>query len=201
MSKWCIRETHNLNLYILVADGLSFVSFSPRFWPLYSMALSFEDVLAVWNGLMVYLGPEVLNSKANYQHECLREFLIRFRCYPSVADASEHLSDFLEVIQFLTVMQSMTFTHAMGGVPTRLCNWVSIDEKFVGAPETWEHLKDVILKDPAHFNRTVLISIREIKSLQSEAAPSATYVVDLLSRVEALLDGIQQGIHGSQLTK
>ena len=63
-------QKHNLNLYLLVADGLSCVSFSPRFWPLYSMALSFEDVLAVWNGLMVYLGPEVLNSKANFGHEC-----------------------------------------------------------------------------------------------------------------------------------
>lgn len=156
------------------------------------MALLYVDVLLVWQGLMVILGAEELNAKASFGHECLRELLMRFRCFPLIAHTPQHMDDCLEMIQLLTVLANMTFTMSMGSEVNHASNWVDKLD-VAGPPETWDHLKSVIRRDPDHFKSSIDIARTELKGLKETCTSQVPNVQELISRVEILLDDIHAG--------
>ena len=90
-------------------------------------ALKFGEVLLMWQGLHSLLGMASLNEKASGGHECLREFLLRFRCLPLLADNPGYIADVNQMIQLLTILANMTFTAVMSGETgiTELTTWMS----------------------------------------------------------------------------
>lgn len=73
------------------------------------MALTYEEVLKVWQGLEIILGMSVLNEKGDFGHECLRETLIRLQCLPLFNETPENMDVLLSMVQLLTVLRNMTF--------------------------------------------------------------------------------------------
>ena len=161
------------------------------------LCYSYGDVFSVWLGLVNLLGMETMMEKATHGHECLREFLVRFRCSPTLSDpgAAEHLNDVLEMIRFLTVLGNMTFTASMSGEDgvSELATWIGpVDQaRSLGVPEDWEKLKGTIRRNPDHFLRVIGISLVEIKSLKEEVLANAQQVQDLISRVEDHIGAIR----------
>ena len=162
------------------------------------MALSYIDVLTVWQGLLNLLGMPTLSERSSRQPECLREFAMRFRCFPLVADPTtpEHMADFLDMVCFLTVLGSMTFTASMSGEGSvsKFTTWVYDVQAMMGPPEDWEKLKEKICRDPDHFRATVRISLEAIQSLKEECSTHVKDVYGLILRVEPLLGEIQKEI-------
>lgn len=168
---------------------------------------SYGDVLSAWLGLVNLLGMETMMEKATHGHECLREFLIRFRCSPSLSDpgAAEHLNDVLEMIRFLTILCNMTFTASMSGEDgvSELATWIGPADHVgsLGVPEDWEKLKGTISRNPEHFLRALGVSLGEIKSLKEEVLSTAEQVQSLISRVETHIGAIRFEINASVESK
>lgn len=159
-------------------------------------ALKFGEVLLMWQGLHSLLGMASLNEKASGGHECLREFLLRFRCLPLLADNPGYIADVNQMIQLLTILANMTFTAVMSGETgiTELTTWMSEEEAVAGVLEPWEKLYGVIQRDPGHFRSVLAVCKSEIASLKAECNTSLTHVHDLISRIGSLLDQIHGGI-------
>ena len=156
------------------------------------MALTFGDVFAFWQGLTIAFGEDTMNDKATFGHECLREVLMRFRCCPAVS--AEHMDDCLEMIRLLTVFASITSSHSMRMEVSEETHWIPEKTRVCGALESWQHLRCVIQRNPLHFNGVFAIARSEIKDLRGASAGATQFVVDLLWRVDAILNLIQDSL-------
>lgn len=154
-----------------------------------AVTLTFDEAFSMWCGLQVILGLDNLYWKSQYGYECLRETLMQFECLPLFKENSENMCDLLAMVQLLTALNSMTFHAVMGSASeiSELSNWIENTRDIVPVKPSRD-LSDLVAKDRAHYVDILGRSVTEVALLKSECASSLTNILDLLNRVEPLLD-------------
>ena len=161
------------------------------------MPLMYTDVLVMWQGLHFLHGMSGMYEKSSFGHECVREFLMRFRSLPVIAQDQNDMAVIMEMILLLTVLSNMTFKAAMDGDDriSQLSTWIADAHDIVGPPETWAHLQSVIVADPEHFRLMLSKAQDEMNHLKAECNPGLPYVHNLLGQAELVLVKIKTAIH------
>ena len=158
------------------------------------MALTYEEVLKVWQGLEIILGMSVLNEKGDFGHECLRETLIRLQCLPLFNETPENMDVLLSMVQLLTVLRNMTFYASMNGGydGSEITTWIHHGRDVVGPAQPTRELKDVVGNSPEHIEDILDKSIQEVKHLQVTCSSDSFNVQQLLSKALKLLEQVAE---------
>lgn len=151
--------------------------------------LTFDEAFSMWCGLEVILGMDGLYWKSQYGYECLRETLMQLECLPLFKENSENMNDMLAMVKLLTALNSMTFRAVMGSASeiSEVADWIENGRDIVPVNPPRD-LSDFLAKNRAHVVNILGQSITELALLKSECCSELTNIVDLLNRIEPLLD-------------
>ena len=158
-------------------------------------ALTYEGLLVVWNKLFFIHGFAGLAQRTSHHYECIRETLLEF--YPLFAASAGWGPSLLGAVQFLTVINSMTFTAQMDGEDkiSKLGCWVELGDgvpkpetrtAFLTKMQSWSDHKW------RHVYRVMETSKKEAEILADEVGIQDDGPVhQVLEDIESLLEMIQ----------
>lgn len=165
--------------------------------------VTYADVHALWKGCLLMYGTQGLGERTNFQHENLRETLMKLTVI--WADNTQNLRVVQEVVQVLTIILSMTFKCSMDGEQDidskafQLSAWVEVGESqpeqplLPPAPMRTKLLK--VVKDrqiKSIVENEIQLALQCCEDLVGQARVVAPELMKKFVAVSALMDDAQR---------